>query len=89
MSFLVLFEEEVLMHSRMMLPIRASAVGRTLQISQRTNVFRSPDPRQFNASDIVNIKPRYETIWGGFSTLPLTRRDRFLLKLRAMRGVMP
>jgi len=89
MSSLVLFEEEVLMHSRMMIPIRATMARRTIRMSQRSNVFRSPNSRQFSASDIVNIKPLYPTLWGGYSTLPMTSTDRTKLKLRAMRGVMP
>lgn len=49
--------------------------------------YQSPPPRQFTRADIRK-RPTYETMWGGRSTMPLTKRDRRLLKLRAQRGVM-
>lgn len=50
--------------------------------------YRSPMPRQFTRADITK-RSTSETLWSGSSTLPMTDRDRRLLKLRAQRGVMP
>lgn len=50
--------------------------------------YQSPPLRQFTRADITK-RPTSELMWGRRSTLPMTDRDRRLLKLRAQRGVMP
>jgi hypothetical protein len=73
-------EEDELLYKQVLIPIMRRVV-------KQSTVFRSPPPRQFTRADITKI-PTSETMWGGRSTLPMTDRDRRLLKLRAMRGVM-
>lgn len=78
-----IFDEEELLLTRYYL---GPVVRR--QPATTSMVYRSPPPRQFTRADITKI-PTSETLWGGRSTLPMTDRDRRLLKLRALRGVMP
>lgn len=58
------------------------------QVPQKTVVIQVSGPRDVFTVDDILKTPTYETLWGGRSTLPMTDRDRRMLKLRAMRGVM-
>lgn len=86
MAFMDLFvEDDLFTRSRTLMPGRAIETKPT---STRTITVMWPSsPRQFTRADITP-SPTSSTLWGGRSTLPLTDRDKQLLKLRAMRGVM-
>jgi len=74
-------EGDELLYRQVLIPIMRRVPTRVVAS------FRSPPPRQFSRADITKI-PTSETLWGGRSTMPLTERDRRLLKYRAQRGVM-
>lgn len=86
MAFMDLFvEDDLFPRSRTLMPGRAIE---TKTISNSTITVMWPSsPRQFTRADITPT-PTSSTLWGGTSTLPLTDRDKWLLKIRAMRGVM-
>lgn len=75
-----IFDEEDEVEYDQLIPLVRRAPSKSI-------VVRSPPPQQFTRADIRKI-PTSETLWGGRTTLPLTKRERMILKLRALRGVM-
>jgi hypothetical protein len=86
MAFMDLFvEDDLFPRTRTLMPGRAIETKTTS--TRVITVMWPSSPQQFTRADIT-LSPTASTLWGGRSTLSLTDRDKRLLKLRAMRGVM-